>query len=253
MATSDGDRERARSSTRATSQARSTGCTCTTSWNTNVREFRNCASPARSSSCFASSTFANDCCDPATSSTAQYSACRPEPKHATLSFMAVRSTRTWADALLMTRLLIMVDAIAPAETRAQIRPARRGEQAPLAWIRLRSAPAQPPRSHRMCQDCEHPFIQWSIARLDERESDSYEQEEPCQCSSDWRRRNGQLIPDAVGGGGARPEGGHLPGRHAEKQGGPDIPVIWHLLPPSHRSQSSGGARCVPGGTDLRGQ
>src|SRR6266851_7659900 len=93
----------------------------------------------------------------------------------------------------------MVDAIAPAEARAQVRPARRGDQAPLAWIRLRSAPAQPPRSHSMCQDCEHPFIQWSIARLDERECDSDEQEEPCQCSSGWRRRNGQLIPDAVGG------------------------------------------------------
>src|SRR5216683_7000388 len=47
MATSDGDRKRARSSTRATYQARSTGCTCTTNWNTNVREFRNCAYPAR--------------------------------------------------------------------------------------------------------------------------------------------------------------------------------------------------------------
>src|SRR5438132_13919911 len=102
MATSDGDRKRERSSTRATYQARSTGCTCTTNWNTNVREFRNCAYPASSSSCFASSTFANDCCDPATSSTAQYWACRPEPKHAAQAYMTVMSTRPRADALLMT-------------------------------------------------------------------------------------------------------------------------------------------------------
>src|SRR5258707_658244 len=147
----------------------------------------------------------------------------------------------------------MVDAIAPAEARAQVRPARRADQAPLAWIRLRSAPAQPPRSHSMCQDCEHPFIQWSIARLDERESDSYEQEEPCQCSSDWRRRNGQLIPDAVGGGGESHEGGHLPGSQPEKQGVLDIQMIGNLVQACHSSMSSGAERRVHGGQDLRGK
>src|SRR5229473_2644082 len=147
----------------------------------------------------------------------------------------------------------MVDAIAPAETRAQVRPARRGDQAPLTWIRLRSAPAQPPRSHSMCQDCEHPFIQWSIARLDERESDSDEQEEPCQCSSDWRRRNGQLIPDAVGRGGESHEGGNLPGGQPEKQGVLDIQMIRNLVRACHSSMSSGAERSVHGGHDLRGK
>src|SRR5260221_4046560 len=132
----------------------------------------------------------------------------------------------------------MVDAIAPAEARAQVRPARRADQAPLAWIRLRSAPAQPPRSHSMCQDCEHPFIQWSIARLDERESDSDEQEEPCQCSADWRRRNGQLIPDAVGRGGESHEGGHLPGGKPEKQGVLHIQMIGNVVRACHSSMSS---------------
>ena len=105
----------------------------------------------------------------------------------------------------------------------------------------------------MCQDCEHPFIQWSIARLDERESDSDEQEEPCQCSSDWRRRNGQLIPDAVGRGGESHEGGNLPGGQTEKQGVLDIQMIGNLVRACHSSMSSGAERRVHGGHDLRGK
>src|SRR5207248_6534779 len=97
IATRPGERVLARPSTRCTYHERSTGCTWTTSWNGNVSELRNWAYAASSSSCLPSSSFASDSCGPATSITAQYSACPAEPKHTTPLSIDARSRRTWTE------------------------------------------------------------------------------------------------------------------------------------------------------------